>query len=369
MKDFLTSGKFLTGVLAIGLLVLAGAPLANGGTAEALVRGAAFIGLFCFFAFAITWQKRAYSELKKSGQSITNAIQALESRNKELEETVALLRREVNVDLPAKLEAVIRESTATGAERAEKSVESAEKNIVVSLGVLGRSQGELGKQLEQHKNSIPEKVVEEVRRAGEKRLRIESDPVGQKSVYNLSSIPPMKVVKSNTSGALGRSAAMIEVDGDSTEPLRRLQGTATKAWRPNVATIARPAINSSIAKSNNLVEVLPNQAAAYSERPLDFVVVDERVFTAGGWSGALETYKLQTFMDLELFIKKSKRKGAAIIVLKSGTHYAMTNSLRDMADVLIHTDGAARAHNGNMINLELCETIIAATNSEKEYDD
>lgn len=369
MKDFLTSGRFLAGVLGTGLLFLAGAPLLNEETAEALTRGVAFLGIFFFFAFTLTWQKKAFSELKKSDQLITNALQVLESRNKELEEKVSSLRREVNVDLPAKLESVIRESTVNGAKRAEKSVESAEKNIVVSLGRLGRTQKELGNQLEQHKNIIPMSVVEEVQKASEQRLRMESDPVGQKSAYNLSSIPPMKVVKSNTSGALGRSAAMIEVDGDSTEPFRRMQSMTAETWRPNVATIACSALNRIIVNSSNVVEIPPNQAEAYAERPLDFVVVDESVFTSGGWSGALQTFKLQTFIDLELFIKQSKRNGAVMIVVKSDRHYAMTNSLRDMADVLIHTDGVARAHDGSKINLDLCETIIAATNSEKESND
>lgn len=350
MKDFLTSGRFLAGVLGTGLLFLAGAPLLNEETAEALTRGVAFLGIFFFFAFTLTWQKKAFSELKKSDQLITNALQVLESRNKELE-------------------SVIRESTVNGAKRAEKSVESAEKNIVVSLGRLGRTQKELGNQLEQHKNIIPMSVVEEVQKASEQRLRMESDPVGQKSAYNLSSIPPMKVVKSNTSGALGRSAAMIEVDGDSTEPFRRMQSMTAETWRPNVATIACSALNRIIVNSSNVVEIPPNQAEAYAERPLDFVVVDESVFTSGGWSGALQTFKLQTFIDLELFIKQSKRNGAVMIVVKSDRHYAMTNSLRDMADVLIHTDGVARAHDGSKINLDLCETIIAATSSEKESND
>lgn len=369
MRDFLTSGKILMGVLAIGLFVLAGVPLVEGQTAEVLIRGLSFLGLFCFFAFTTTWQRRAFSELKKSGQLIANAVQALESRNRVLEQTVASLRHEIADELPGKLEPMVRDSSVAGAERVEKVVGSAEKNIVVSLGRIGRTQGEMSKQLDRCEKTTPKKVAEAVQKAGEQSMRMESDPVGQKSIYNLSMIPPMKVLKSNTSGALGRSAAMIEVEGDSTEPLRRLQSMGAENWRPNVAAIARPALNRSISNSSNLAEVLPNQAASYADRPLDFVVVDESVFTEGVWSGALETYKLQTFMDLELFINKSKNSGAVIIVVKSEKHYAMTNSLRDMADVLVHPDGVARAHDGNMINLALCETIIAATNSEKEHDD
>lgn len=347
MNEFLTSGKFLTGVLAIGLFVLACAPLLGGDTVPVLIRGIAFVGLFCFFALSMVWQKRAFSDLKKSDRATVQMIQALDARNRELEGAVASLRQEINEQVPETIEAV-------------------EKNIMVSLGRIGRAQVEIESKLEKQNNAIPKKTVEVLQKDYENRLLMQSDPVGQKSIYNLSSVPPMKVVKSNTSGALGRSAAMIEVDGDSTEPLRRMQKTPSETWRPNVATIVRRELNRAIADSNNVVEVPPNQAEANASRSLDFVVVDESAFTVGGWSGALETYKLQTFMDLELFIKKSKKNGAVIIVIESNTNYAMTNSLRDMADVLIYSDGVAREHNGNMINLELCQTIIAATNSEKE---
>lgn len=353
MREILTSGKFLAGVLALALLVLASMPLFDGNSSEVLILVLAFAGLFVFVMLALTWQKMAFSELKKRGQQISKQLDYVQSANEKLE----VLKKEIEEQLP---------KIAEDLDRTEKAVDSTQKNIIVSLGKLGRAQGELEKKFEQQQDLIPKKVKECLQSEFDEQLQVIKDPTIRKSVYNIDSIRPMKVVKSNTPGALGRSAAIIEVDGDSSEYLRVLQNSSPEDWKPKVAAVVPEAIRSSLIAANHVVELVPDQAVSFSSRPLDYVVIDENCLSRGNWAGALETYKLSTYMDLDAFIKKAKKNGAVIIVIESEDHFAMTNSLRDLADILVKGEGTALTKNGTTANLEICRAIIGVDNSEKE---
>src|SRR5699024_3710572 len=143
---------------------------------------------------------------------------------------------------------------------------------------------------------VSSEVIEKMRNEfGEKLVKTPELGVDQ-SIYKLDSIPPMKVMKPNTSGAIGRSAAMIQIEGDSTTNLLRIQGIDAQGWNASVAAIAGEPLREDIRSSFDVFPLVPNQAVATADKEWDFVLIDESSFISGPWAGALETHKLQTFM-------------------------------------------------------------------------
>lgn len=258
------------------------------------------------------------------------------------------------------------ESIELGLQRSESSVELAKNKIIASLGRIGRAQTALDKKLDSHQAAIPSQVANNI--VSELDARESGIPGldSSKSIYNIHVVPPMKVVKSNTSGALGRSAAIIEVEGNSTEQLRMLKDAASEAWQAKTAVVASESIMNAIQGSYDVVEISPNQAVVNTERVWDFVVIEESFLTIGGWAGILETFRLQTYLDLENFVLRAKKQGALVIVIDSHMHYAMTNTLRKLADVRVMANGVPVEQNGSSVNLDICQKMMDATKTEEE---
>lgn len=101
---------------------------------------------------------------------------------------------------------------------------------------------------------------------------------------------------------------------------------------------------SDLSDSVNLETLEPNQTRRAVATPQDYVIIEEQAFSKGVWAHGLESFRLQTFLELAESLKLAKKQGAIVLVLAGVEVATLTHSLREAADYVIgeREDGKAQ---------------------------
>lgn len=155
------------------------------------------------------------------------------------------------------------------------------------------------------------------------------------SMYDLAALPPTNVLKTHSSGVVGRAAANMTLAAESSN-FATIVNSNPSMWKYRIATIASPAIENICRDQGFTVSLMPFQARAALQNDFHFVVVDEQAFYGGPWSGCLETAKMAMFMELYSELRASQKRGAQVILIRDDKISTLTNTLRNCADILIN---------------------------------
>ncbi|MEX3513705.1 MULTISPECIES: hypothetical protein [unclassified Corynebacterium] len=164
------------------------------------------------------------------------------------------------------------------------------------------------------------------------------------SVYAAGAIPASSVRRSNTPGVIGRGAAAISVTSDEYQNFSAVFDSPEDRWTKRVAVIGTTELMSDLSDSVNLETLEPNQTRRAVATPQDYVIIEEQAFSKGVWAHGLESFRLQTFLELAESLKLAKKQGAIVLVLAGVEVATLTHSLREAADYVIgeREDGKAQ---------------------------
>lgn len=157
------------------------------------------------------------------------------------------------------------------------------------------------------------------------------------SMYDLAALPPANVLQTHSSGVVGRAAARMELAAKSVN-FSTIINSDHAAWECCIATIVSPDVEKICRELGSTFSLTPFQVGATLLPGCHFVVIEEQAFYSGAWNGCLETAKTGMFMELLTGVRASQQSGAQIILIQHNVVSALTNTLRNCADISINLD-------------------------------
>jgi len=319
MVESLSKGKALVVILVASLVALGVALFIYPGILASLMFAFAASFFVLFLIIFVTWAKKSVGIEKGNFHYLSQAVKSIERKQKAHSECVVYQSKAMESRL-SNIEQLLRQMTARSTPAQCKTDDSS-------------------------------------------KFQAESDRGNTPSLYTPGFLPSSKVIKSNSSGVIGRRAASIETEAATVPNLDVILNSDKERWKKNIATIVRSDVENKLSDKYNVLPLSPNRVSGVLEENLDYILIDERCSRTGRWAGFLETFKLGTYLELANALTNAKKRDVVVLVVEDSVSSSLTNSIREFADIRLNL--SSLKHSDHFASLEFYQDVRGLVSLEE----